>query len=327
MDVQRRHLTLMLGLLGGGWLAGCSSDPPLQISRLGGDDRPMTMRFSPRADTVLMGSVHNGAVLWRWEDGQILARFEHRPDAVADVVAVAFSADGRYAATAERDTVVLWDLGTQRALGFWAPPGGVRALAVADGAQRVLVGLSTQQAWVIDPRGGTKAAVIAQADAVGVTYLWPDGRTGITGSDDGMLRVWDLERGEATLTARFPRPLATVALSADHELLFAAPFHGPARLWRLKDGRVLHEHWGEPRISLSSARFSTDGRRLLTGSPSGEVRLWSVKTGRVLQRWHTPKPHPVRPSGAGILDVAFTPDHSGVIAALSDGAVVVWPKG
>jgi len=326
MDVRRRHFTLALGLLGTGALTACS-DPPPQISRLGGDDRPLTMRLSPAADLALMGSVHNGAVLWRWEDGQIVARLEHRPGAHADVMAAAFSPDGRWAATGERDSVVLWDLMARRALGFWAPPGGVRALAVADGGRRVLVGLSTQQAWIIDPRGGTTPAVIEQADAVGVTYLWPDGRTGLTGTDDGMLRVWDLERGEATLTARFDRPLATVALSADHELLFAAPFHGPARLWRLKDGRVLHKEWGERRISLSSARFSADGRRLLTGSPSGEVRLWSVKSGKVLQRWQTPKPDPVRPSAAGILDVAFTPDHASVIAALADGSVIVWPKG
>ncbi len=320
-----RPLVLALCLACTGWLSACGDAPPM-VRHLSDEDRPLTMRLSPNLDQVLMGTVHNGVSLWRWEDRQILATLNHRADQPSDVVATAFSADGRHAVTAERQTVVHWDLANQRSVGFWSTEGLVRAVDVSRDGRHVLVGLSTREAWLIDSRANMAPAVIPHADAVGVVRLAPDGKLGATGADDGMLRVWDLEKGVSLLTWKFTSPLATVVFSDDLSLVFAAPFHGPGRMWRLSDGKVLHEQLGERRTSLASARFSADGKRLVTGSPSGEVRLWSVKTGQQLQRWQVPKPELVRPSGIGVMDVAFSTDNQSITAALSNGSVVSWPK-
>lgn len=325
MSPLPRSALRALCVLGAALLAACT-DPPPTVRQISGDDRALTMRLSPDRDLVLMGTVHNGASLWRWEDRQILATLNHSDQAPAEVWAAAFSPDGGHAVTAERQTVVHWDLVRKQSLGFWSTSGLVRSVDISQDGRRVLVGLSTREAWLIDTRGQVQPAVIPHADAVGVSRLTPDGRLGATGADDGMLRVWDLESGEALLTWKFPSPLATVVFSDDQQLVFAAPFHGPGRLWRVSDGQVLHEQVGERRISLGTASFSADGRQLVTGSPSGEVRLWSVTTGEVLQRWQTPKPHAVRPSGAGIMDVGLSADGRTVTAALSDGSVVAWPR-
>lgn len=325
MSSLPRSALRVLSVLAVAMLAACT-EPPVVVRQISGDDRALTMRLSPDHDLVLMGTVHNGASLWRWEDRQILATLNHSDTALAEVWATAFSPDGGHAVTAERQTVVHWDLVRKQSLGFWSTPGPVRSVDISQDGHHVLVGLSTREAWLIDTRGRVEPAIIPHADAVGVSRLTPDGRLAATGADDGMLRVWNLDTGEALLTWKFPSPLATVVFSDDQQLVFAAPFHGPGRLWRLSDGAVLHEQVGERRISLGSARFSADGRQLVTGSPSGEVRLWSVATGEVLQRWQTPKPHPIRPSGAGIMDVGLSADGQTVTAALSDGSVVAWAR-
>lgn len=320
-----RPFVLALCLSGLALLSACA-DPPPVVSQLSNNDRTLTMRLNPAVDQVLMGTVHNGASLWRWSDRQILATLNHTDAGPSDVLAVAFSPDGGHAVTATSETVVHWDLKARRTLGFWATPGQVRAVDVSQDGGHVLVGLSTQQAWFINTRARLTPAVIAHADAVGVVRLSPDGKFGATGSDDGMLRLWDLTLGQALLTWQFPSPVATIVFSDDRRWLFAAPFHGPGRLWRLSDGQVVHESVGERRASLATAHFSADAQWLVTGSPSGEVRLWSVETGRHVQRWQTPKPNLMPPARVGIMDVAFSADQQHIVAALTNGSVVSWPR-
>lgn len=307
-----------------GMLVGCA-DRPASVVTLG-DQGALAVSIGAAADRALAGTLNHGALLWDLNSGQLMASLSHNTDQTAVVVATALSADGRFAISAERHNLIRWDLSSREETGHWGTRGVIRSVAIDDRGQRILAGLSTQSAWLIDASGAVAPAIIPHATAVGVVALSADGRIGVTGSDDGMLRVWDLDSGTTLWRWSFNASVASIALSPDGLTLFAAPFHGPGMIWRLQDGEVLVERLGKPRRSMISARFSEDSQQLLTGSPSGELILWSVTNGERVQSWQAPRPTHIRPAAKVLMDVAFVPGGQAVTAATSGGQVLTWPR-
>jgi len=291
-----------------------------------GDQGALSVSIGASADRALAGTLNHGALLWDLSNGQLMASLSHDTDKAAEVVATALSSGGRFAVSAERHNLIRWDLANRTVAGHWGTGGVIRSVAIDDQGRRILAGLSTQSAWLIDASGAVQPAVIPHARAVGVVALSADGRVGVTGSDDGMLRVWDLDSGNTLWRWSFDASVASIALSPDGLSLFAAPFHGPGMIWRLEDGAVLVERLGRPRQSFNNARFSGDSQQLLTGSPSGELILWSASTGERIQSWQAPRQTHVRPTASALLDVAVVPGGQAVAAATSDGRVMTWPR-
>jgi len=305
-------------------LIGCADQPARVISL--GEQGALTVSIAAAADRALAGTLNHGAMLWDLDSGQLMANLSHDTDQPAVVMATALSVDGRFAVSAERNNLIRWDLASRQAAGHWGTTGVIRSVAIDGKGQRILAGLSTQSAWLIDASGTLSPTVIPHAMAVGVVALSADGRVGVTGSDDGMLRVWDLDSGTTLWRWSFDANVASLAISPDGQSLFAAPFHGTGKIWRLQDGHVLVERLGQPRGSMSSARFSDDSQQLLTGSPAGELILWSASTGERIQAWQAPRPTRTPPVAHALMDVAFVPGGQAVAAATSGGQVLTWPR-
>jgi WD40 repeat protein len=104
---------------------------------------------------------------------------------------------------------------------------------------------------LIDPGGKVRTIAVA-----------PDGRTVVTGSEDGIARLWDLDSGRVRATL-------------DHDARLVAVRFAP-------DGRRLvtfSSGYGDPVEGVQS----TDGPPPPPGVPA--VRVWDVATGQRLARW------------------------------------------
>jgi WD40 repeat protein len=150
-----------------------------------------------------------------------------------------------------------------------------------------------------------------------------DGSIGITGSDDGMLRVWNLADGSERIAHKFDSAISTIALSPDDALVFVGRRHGAGMIWDVQSGAPLGEI-GHDRSSIVSARFSADNTRLLTGFPTGRIILWDVGNARALRQWTAAKPVLRGPSGLVATDVAFGSRENTVLNGFSDGSIMVW---
>jgi WD40 repeat protein len=312
-------------LTAGALLLSACSDPPAQVVSLGSQG-VLSARLSPTTETALVGTVQHGTHVWDLRNGQLVATLNHAPQGTTDVVSSAFSLNARHIVTAERNNLIRWDMQNRQESGHWATTGVVRALAIDKQGQRIIAGLSDLSAWVVDASGRISPAVIPHSAAVGAVAISQDGKIGLTGTDDGHLRAWNLETGQALWRWTFNAAVATIALSPNEQYVFVAPFHGPGRIGKLQTGEVLVEKIGKPRATLLSSRFSPDGKELLTGSPNGELTVWSAETGKRLARWQAPKPTLKWPSNNVLLDVGYIPDKQQVAATMSSGQVAIWPR-
>ena len=108
--------------------------------------------------------------------------------------------------------------------------------------------------------------------------LSADGRRAASGSDDGTVRVWNLEGKTAQRSMKTHRdPISALALSKDGRLVASGSSDGTVLVWDL-------EGYGRPRIlahqgSLAFAvEFSADGSRVAAGFTEGSVRVWDLET-------------------------------------------------
>jgi WD40 repeat protein len=192
-------------------------------------------------------------------------------------VAAAFSPDGTLATLDGQGRLAFWDSATGKALPPKTPPppipGGLDLAYSANG--RLLRCLSKHSLLNLDPKTG---APLKHVD-LPVNYerfqFSPDGDAFIA-LFGGELRLWDAKTGTAlgspTLLEAEP---ASVALSADHQVIAVGFKDGGFRLLDAASGRPLGDRFPGSGSTRSIA-FSHDGRQLLAGSDSGQHRLWTL---------------------------------------------------
>lgn len=232
--------------------------------------------------------------------------------------ALAVSPDARNLFAVGGDSNVRkWDLDGSSSSSHSVGYGNFKAIACAPDGQRIIAGphgapllwnLATGQMRPMQSSFGEQIQCIAIA---------PNGRTALTGSTSGTLRVWNLDaHAEIGLVGMYQNgsTILAVAYSADGKNVHAASDRGGLRVYDLRTGQHLmgrnhNESW-------SKGAFSPDGRLLLTGSRDGAAALYDVQDhGNRRLRFQAHR--------APITAVAFSPDASR-IATAAGAEIALW---
>jgi WD40 repeat protein len=243
------------------------------------------------------------------------ARFEHP----GPIHAVAFSPDGRMAATAgEGGTIWLWDVATGDPIGDGLHHSAkVGALAFSPDSRTLLTGGEDCFARLWDVATGTEEDLSFhhESSVLGVAFS-PDGRKVVTAGTDSTAQIWDAGSGDPIgRTMQHKGYVDGVAFAPDSRAVLTASWDRTAQLWDANTGDPIgsplsHEDW------VSSVAFSPDGKTLLTGSYDRTARLWDCQTGR-------PIGEPFRHQHC-VASVAFAPDGRSLLTGSYDGTARLW---
>ncbi|HKB04354.1 MAG TPA: serine/threonine-protein kinase [Gemmataceae bacterium] len=208
-----------------------------------------------------------------------------------EVVAVAFSPDGRTLATWRPwygDVVVkLWDVATGQARGTLSTPKGGRDISILSVAfspdgKTLAAGLQFHSVKVWDVATGRLKLNIRQdtRGLVCVTSVMfsPDGRTLAAGTDMGTVRLWDMDTGHLRASLKgHTNAIRSLAFSPDGKTLASGSDDTTAKLWDVATGQERMTLKGH-KAARGSVAFAPDGNTLATGSADGTVKLWRAAT-------------------------------------------------
>ena len=144
----------------------------------------------------------------------------------------------------------------------------------------------------------------------------PNGAWLAAGSEDGTVRVWDVQTGALLrILTDHTDAVMSCAFSPDGIWLASVSLDGAVRLWDAHS--AMHLHTLQVNTSrLMSCAFSPDGTWLAAGSEDGTVQLWDVRRGTLLLLLDGPR--------LWVTSCAFSPDGTWLAAGSEDGAVRMW---
>jgi hypothetical protein len=146
-----------------------------------------------------------------------------------------------------------------------------------------------------------------------------DGRSLVSGSVDGVVRVWLLADGkewQRSISAHDGAVTAAVFTPSGGQIASRGG-DGTIKIWDSNTGALLHRfEVGKPAGGSCSLAVSPDGRLLAAGTVNREIKLWSLADGSGLTS--------LAGHAGAVEAVAFSPDGRTVASGSADKTIKLW---
>ena len=284
---------------------------------------PITaLAFSPDGSELVTAGYHE-INAWKTGDGTS----PPAPGLAERVYDVAFSADGKWLATASGDpgqfgVATLWKVGPGGAIErerdlvettdcvfavAFSPDSTLLAAAGADRAIRI---------WEV-ATAKLQATIEDHADWIFDVAFSPDGKQLVSASRDKTCKVFDVVKKEAIVT--FPghaQTVYTVAFSPDGKSIASGGEDNLIRLWDpANDAKAIRamSGFGGPVFKL---QFTPDGKELVACSADKSIRVFDPAKGSVLRT--------LAGHNDWVYTIAIAPDGKRLASGSWDGEVRLW---
>ena len=239
------------------------------------------------------------------------------------VLAVAYSPDGRYLASAGEDaTILLSELSSGKTA--FAPLTGhtdaIYALSFSSDGKMLVSGGRDKKIIVWDLTVG-KARNTSFDGHTGTIYglaFSPDGARIVSASEDKTVRLWETGTGKQVGSPKMThtQSVTAVAFSPNGQWIASGGLDKQVIIWNAKSGAPSSKAFVNAIGPVWALAFSPDSRLLAAGSADAAVHIWDVSR-------NAPSGKALTGHRQNVLGLDFSPDGRMLVTAGDDG-IIIW---
>ncbi len=236
-------------------------------------DAVIALAMSPSGD-ILGSASADGSVLLHDLKGETSPRALE--GLAGMLVSLAFDPEGaRLASCAEDGTLRVWELdGSGRDLARVDAPS---AVCFAAAGSRLVCASGTNTLFVFDPSSDEEPARLeGHRGKITALAAHPASSRLASASEDGTLRIWDVERLELLEVLAHDRPMTGVALDPSGTLVASGDREGEVRIWDLAGPAQPLSFLGHD-ADVTAIEFDSSGDRVVSASWDHTLRVWDVR--------------------------------------------------
>ena len=283
--------------------------------------------FSPDSKVIAYGGEDGNIYLRGVKTGADIARFEGHIDRVRSI---SFSPDAKLLASGSDDgTIRIWDVVRNEFITALIRHKDKVRVVIFHPRRSALVSASQDNQiciWkVVSPSNKLEKNLILEncfhleeneSHLLRAIALSPDGEVLASGSDDGVIRLWNSSTGSFIQSfGKFHANwIRSLSFSPCGDMIASASEDKTVRIWDVKTGRCLHtlrDHTGR----VWSIAFHPYNSWLASGDDGLKVKLWHTNTGECLYSFKGYS-HETRP-------VVFNPDGKTLATGNNQAAVYI----
>lgn len=267
-------------------------------------------------NTIITGAEDKTVKVWDLDSGREIATLSGAADAIN---AVGFAGPDRVVAAGDDQRIRWWSLKPVGELRSASTGRVFNMAAAADGSKVAVVWARRDEklaAFEIFPGdgSGSPTQVTEKGRSLTCASVSADCTIGITGGEDGVIRLWNLESkdrigGDWPL---FVKSAADLGLTPDKSTLIAIDLDGKVKIANVKT-RESKTTFQAVSGGVNGIVVAPTGKSFATLSADGEVKVWDLE-GKEIRAWKLP---------AAANAAAFTPTGNRLVTANRDGTLYV----
>ena len=245
--------------------------------------------FSPDSKIITSGGEDGNIHLWEVETGKTIATFPGHLDRVR---ALSYSADGQLLASSSDDgTIRIWDCNRKELITVLSKHQDKVRWVIFHPDQKTLISASEDNQiclWTVN-LSEQKLINFFQLkenknELLRAIAISPDGKCLASGTDDGIIRFWDLEKGKfkQELSHNHNDWIRSLAFSPNGDTIASASEDKTICIRDVKTGKDLHTLRGH-NGGIWSIDFHSQLPWLVSGEMGFNVRIWNYESGECLR--------------------------------------------
>jgi WD40 repeat protein len=270
----------------------------------------LSMEFSQ--DNEFLYTVGEGGYIEAWDivmgSSRVVGHVEH-------IQSCAFSDDARWLFASCLTGVFRWDMDTGKTQKLSDTSSSLLAISADCALYAVLCGMSQVSIRRLDTNLETYLLDCQTGEVTSLDFS-EDSQQLATGTDDGQIKLWDLNKQWTSQKRRYilPDPFMSVSVSPEATHVAVSQVD-KVDIWDATDRQcVLLE---SITISVCHMAFCPrDPTQIVLCSLDGIIKIWDISTGCYVQTFEGHE--------AGVSSVAFTPDSSRLVSISEDAVVILW---